>query len=81
MHTFRLKRLDTTDAKKLGILAKWDIVTHDAVLWLRRNRDKFRMEVFEPPILSVSVKDVKYAAFAEAGFSSTQMKVSRQDSF
>jgi structural maintenance of chromosomes protein 5 len=71
-----LKRLDTTDVKKLGILAKWDQNTHDAVLWLRRNRDKFRMEVFEPPILSVSVSDSNNAAYAEAGFNAIQMKVS-----
>ncbi|TEB23759.1 P-loop containing nucleoside triphosphate hydrolase protein [Coprinellus micaceus] len=61
-NTDQLRRLDTADAKKLGILAKWDAITHGL------------MEVFEPPILSVSVRDVNYAAFAEAGFSAMQMK-------
>lgn len=71
----RLNGLDSTDAKKLSLLYNWDRDTHDAVLWLRNNRSRFKMEVFEPPILSISVKNPQFAAYAEAGFNAIQMKV------
>ncbi|KAJ2923676.1 hypothetical protein H1R20_g13419, partial [Candolleomyces eurysporus] len=70
----QMQQLDTVDSKKLGLLRKWDPDTHDAVLWLRRNKDKFKMEVLEPPILSVTVKDPNYAALVEAGFAGVQMR-------
>lgn len=70
-----MEKLDTADAKKLALLRKWDPATHDAVLWLRGNKDKFKMEVLEPPILSVTVKDPNFTALVEAGFPGTQMRV------
>lgn len=77
-----MQQLDTADSKKLGLLRTWDVDTHDAVLWLRRNRDKFKMPVLEPPILSCSVRDPSYAAFVEGGFSGMQMRVRlRQESW
>lgn len=69
-----LEKLDSTDSKKLHLLQKWDKDTYDSVIWLRRNKDKFKQQVFEPPILSVTVSNLDYAAYVEAGFNATQMK-------
>lgn len=43
--------------------------------WLRANKDLFRMEVFEPPALSVTVPDQSFAAAVENSFNQAQMKV------
>lgn len=75
-----LVRLDTTDAKKLNLLKTWDPAVHDAVLWLRSHRELFDEEVFEPPILSVSVPGQKNTAQIEAAFSGDQMKVQYSNS-
>jgi len=71
----RLSNLDTTDAKKLAILQKWDRDAFDAVNWLRKNRNLFKMEVFEPAIISVSVPDQRYAVLCENAFGGTSMRV------
>lgn len=71
----RLKKQDSADVQKLQMMAKWDIDTHDAILWLRANKNKFRMEVFEPPFMSLSVKDRRYANAIEACFAGNQIKV------
>ena len=72
---YRLKKQDDADVQKLQMMAKWDIDTHDAILWLRQNKNKFRMEVFEPPFMSLSVKDRRYANAIEACFAGNQIKV------
>ena len=74
----RLKKQDDADVQKLQMMAKWDIDTHDAILWLRANKNKFRMEVIEPPFMSLSVKDRRYANAIEACFAGNQIKVWRQ---
>lgn len=43
--------------------------------WLRANKERFRMEVFEPPALSVTVPNVAFAAAVEKCFNAAQMKV------
>jgi hypothetical protein len=45
------------------------------VVWLRGNKTKFKMEVFEPPVLSMTVPDRKFADPVEACFNVNQMKV------
>lgn len=57
------------------MMFRWDQDTHDAILWLRANKNKFRMEVFEPPFMSLSVKDRRYANAVEACFVGNQIKV------
>lgn len=71
----RLKKQDDADVQKLQMMQKWDPDTHDAILWLRANKNKFRMEVFEPPFMSLSVKDRRYANAIEACFGGNQIKV------
>ncbi|TFK29037.1 chromosome structural maintenance protein smc5 [Coprinopsis marcescibilis] len=70
-----LRDLESPDSKKLAMLQRWDPDAHEAVLWLRQNKGMFRMEVFEPPLLSCSVKDMAYASQVEGCFSAAQMKM------
>ena len=71
----RLKKQDNADVQKLQMMSRWDPDTHDAILWLRQNKNKFRMEVFEPPFMCLSVKDRRYANAVEACFAGNQLKV------
>ena len=41
--------------KQLSRLYQSDKDAADAVMWLRKNQDKFQMEVIEPAFISVSV--------------------------
>ena len=61
--------------QKLNSLARWDKDTHDAILWVRQNRNLFKMEVFETPFMRLNVKDKRYTNAVEACFSSTQLRV------
>lgn len=57
------------------MLKRWDLDTHDAILWLRANKNKFQMEVFEPPFMCMTIKDRKFTNAIEACFSGPQIKV------
>ncbi|KAJ7773680.1 hypothetical protein DFH07DRAFT_801525 [Mycena maculata] len=70
-----LKSLDDADAVKLQNLARWNRDVGDAVRWLRDNKDKFKMEVFEPPALSVRVPQHNYADAVEDSFNGNQMQM------
>ncbi|KAJ7181755.1 P-loop containing nucleoside triphosphate hydrolase protein [Mycena crocata] len=70
-----LKNLDNLASVKLNNLGRWDRDAADAVQWLRANKNKFRMEVFEPPALSVSVPDQSFASGVENCFSSAAMRM------
>jgi len=70
-----LKGLENVDVQKLQAMERWDKDTHDAVVWVRSNRDKFRMEVFETPFMRLNVKDKRFTHAIEACFSANQMKV------
>lgn len=72
----RLKNLDNVSHRKLEELSRSDRDTADAVVWLRKNRSRFRMDVIEPAILSLSVPDHRYAAAVEACWSFAQLRVS-----
>ncbi|GLB34268.1 putative P-loop containing nucleoside triphosphate hydrolase protein [Lyophyllum shimeji] len=69
-----LKKLDDVNVRKLQSLYKWDMACHDAVLWLRKNRHLFKMEVFEPAVLTLNVPDKRYVNAVEASFSSWQLR-------
>lgn len=47
----------------------------DAVVWLRNHQDKFKMEVFEPPMICCTVPDRRYTDAIEACFNQDQLKV------
>ncbi|KAG5651262.1 hypothetical protein H0H81_009306, partial [Sphagnurus paluster] len=69
-----LKQLDDVNLRKMQSLYKWDRDCHDAVLWLRKNKDLFKMEVFEPPVLSMTVSDRRFVDAVEACFGSFQLR-------
>ncbi|KAF8237930.1 P-loop containing nucleoside triphosphate hydrolase protein [Tricholoma matsutake] len=70
----RLEKLDDVNVRKLQALGRWDRDTHDAILWLRKNRDKFKMEVFEPPIMVLTVPDRRFVNAVESCFNAAQLK-------
>ncbi|KAH8096592.1 hypothetical protein BXZ70DRAFT_945257 [Cristinia sonorae] len=71
----RLTELDDASQRKLLSLRHWDSECADVVAWLRNNQHRFKMEVMEPPMLSVSVSDSKYAQAVESCFSNNQLKM------
>ncbi|KAL4076371.1 hypothetical protein J3A83DRAFT_2194372 [Scleroderma citrinum] len=70
----QLKKLDDERHRKLESLRKDDKDCADAVAWLRNNQDRFKMEVFEPPMISCNVPDKRYTNAVEACFGFTQLR-------
>lgn len=71
----RLSRLNDEAHRKLQNLRNSDRNCADVVEWLRQNQRKFKMEVMEPPILSVTVTDPRFTQAVENCFSGNQLKV------
>lgn len=46
------------------------------VVWIRNNRHRFKLEVFEPPAISLNVPDRRFADAVEAAFNGNQLRVS-----
>ena len=61
--------------QRLQALKKWDADAADAAEWLAKNQDKFKMEVFEPACLSLTVPDRQFSHAVEACFGPGQLKV------
>ncbi|KAF7312005.1 Purine nucleoside phosphorylase [Mycena indigotica] len=70
-----LRQLNSVSGRKLEAFAKWDQAGGDAVRWLRANKQLFRMEVFEPAFLSVTIPDQSYASQVETCFSNASMRM------
>ena len=68
-------QLDNAAYQKLKMLENWDRGCAAAVKWLRQNQHRFKMEVIEPAVLSVDLKDPRYADIMDAGFNAMQLKV------
>ncbi|NXU45767.1 SMC5 protein, partial [Drymodes brunneopygia] len=48
--------------------------THSALMWLRKNKDKFKKKTCEPMMLEINVKDSRHAKYIENHISSNDMK-------
>ncbi|XP_007441975.1 structural maintenance of chromosomes protein 5 isoform X1 [Python bivittatus] len=48
--------------------------THDALMWLRQNRDRFTRSVCDPMLLSINMKDNKHAKYIENHISAKDMR-------
>ncbi|NXY15811.1 SMC5 protein, partial [Atrichornis clamosus] len=48
--------------------------THSALMWLRKNKDKFKKNPCEPMMLEINVKDSRHAKYIENHISSSDMK-------
>jgi structural maintenance of chromosomes protein 5 len=70
-----LRDLTQVTGRRMQNLQRWDIASYTVADWLQKNQSKFRMEVFLPPCISVSVPDRNYQAAVEACFSASQMRV------
>ncbi|KAG2138085.1 uncharacterized protein EDB93DRAFT_1106448 [Suillus bovinus] len=71
----QLKNLEDERHRKLEKLRAWDRDMADAVVWLRNHQDKFKMEVFEPPMICCTVPDRRYTDAIEACFNQDQLKI------
>ncbi|OJT15503.1 Structural maintenance of chromosomes protein 5 [Trametes pubescens] len=69
-----LHQLDSQSHQKLQALKNQDRDGGDVVEWLRNNKDKFRMEIFEPAVLCMTVPNRAYADAVEACFGGSQLK-------
>ncbi|KAF7364507.1 Structural maintenance of chromosomes protein 5 [Mycena venus] len=70
----QLRDLDSTEARKLENFTQRNRDCGDAVRWLRDNKGRFKMTVFEPPALSVTVRDQSFVNAVENCFNSAQMQ-------
>ncbi|XP_035414443.1 structural maintenance of chromosomes protein 5 isoform X2 [Cygnus atratus] len=48
--------------------------THSALMWLRKNKDKFKRTVCEPIMLVINLKDARHAKYIENHISANDMK-------
>ncbi|NWJ11448.1 SMC5 protein, partial [Crypturellus undulatus] len=48
--------------------------THSALMWLRKNLDKFKKKVCEPMMLEINMKDNRHAKYVENHISSNDMR-------
>ncbi|NXK13972.1 SMC5 protein, partial [Herpetotheres cachinnans] len=48
--------------------------THSALIWLRKNKDKFQKKVCEPMMLEISMKDNRHAKYVENHISANDMR-------
>ncbi|KAF8437175.1 hypothetical protein L210DRAFT_2358298 [Boletus edulis BED1] len=70
----QLQKLEDERHRKLESLRKWDRDHADAVAWLRNNQSRFKMEVFEPPMICCNVPDKRFTNAVEACFNVNQLK-------
>ena len=61
----------------MNLCQRFESDTHAAVLWMRdqKTAGNFKGNVYEPPRISVSLKDAKYAQMAENPISVAMFKV------
>ncbi|KAI0329648.1 P-loop containing nucleoside triphosphate hydrolase protein [Cubamyces sp. BRFM 1775] len=69
-----LQQLDSQSHQKLEALKRSDSDCGDVVEWLRRNQHRFRMEIFEPAVLCVTVPNRGFIDAVESCFGFTQLK-------
>ncbi|KAI0287939.1 hypothetical protein B0F90DRAFT_1827934 [Multifurca ochricompacta] len=69
-----LKQLDDVSHRKLQRLAQNDPDCAAIIHWLRANKHRFRMEIIEPAMISLTVPNKDYVNAVEACFNITQLK-------
>lgn len=77
-----MNALQSVDTQKLRLLAQFDRDTHDVLIWLRNNQDKFKEPIIEPPFMALTITpgaggriDSRVANAVEGCFSFNQLKV------
>ncbi|KAF8329916.1 hypothetical protein F5887DRAFT_1182074 [Amanita rubescens] len=69
-----LKKLDNVLELKLQNMHNWDRDTHAVILWLRKNQQRFKMPILEPPAILVNVPNKAFGDAVEACFNSAQLR-------
>ncbi|KAJ3877761.1 hypothetical protein F5051DRAFT_407478 [Lentinula edodes] len=69
-----LHQLDSADHQKLQRLAQFNQDTADAVVWLRSNKHRFKKDIIEPAILTLTVPNIRYAPAVESVMSGDRFK-------
>ncbi|XP_067932428.1 structural maintenance of chromosomes protein 5-like isoform X2 [Watersipora subatra] len=69
-----LKRIRDIDSQKLNMVNKRDRDTYNAIMWLRGNRSKFEGIIYEPPLMTLNVRDRANAKYIENSISFNNMK-------
>ncbi|KAJ3847412.1 hypothetical protein EV368DRAFT_51228 [Lentinula lateritia] len=69
-----LHQLDSADHQKLQRLAQFNQDTADAVVWLRSNKHRFKQDIIEPAILTLTVPSIRYAPAVESVMSGDRFK-------
>ncbi|OBZ70474.1 Structural maintenance of chromosomes protein 5 [Grifola frondosa] len=70
----RLQQLEDASHRKLEDLGRWDKDCAEVVVWLRKNRERFKMEIFEPVQLCLTVPNKNYVHAVESCFGGAQLK-------
>ncbi|NWZ31903.1 SMC5 protein, partial [Asarcornis scutulata] len=70
----RIKQLNNIMSMKEETLRGKYQDTHSALMWLRKNKDKFKKTVCEPIMLVISVKDSRHAKYIENHIPANDMK-------
>lgn len=61
----KLRGIEDVDRQRLSQLSDHYKDVHDAIVWLRQNRDKFRANIYEPPAIALSVHRKEMAKYVE----------------
>lgn len=70
-----LKKINDIDSQKLNVVRRVDKHTYDAIMWLRQHRSEFKGVIYEPPIMTINVKDKGNAKYLESSISFNDMKM------
>ncbi|KAK7202744.1 P-loop containing nucleoside triphosphate hydrolase protein [Myxozyma melibiosi] len=62
----QLTSLNSVDVQRLARVEKIDKDTWEAIKWLRQNKNLFKEEIYEPPIMSLRVKDASLTYAVES---------------
>ncbi|KAF9516831.1 hypothetical protein BS47DRAFT_1340449 [Hydnum rufescens UP504] len=71
-----LHGITNQQARRIQDLKRWDPATGTVAEWLAQpdTQSKFKMQVFQPPYISVTIPDARYQAAVEGCLSSGQIK-------
>lgn len=69
-----LNRLNDAKQQRIDILSRYDKSTGFAIEWLSKNQNMFKEKVFNPLILEINIKDMRYAQGVENCFNARALK-------
>jgi len=61
----KIKNMEDVDRNRLEMLRRDRPQVHEAVVWLRENKARFRGPIYEPLVLSLNIKDAKMGKYVE----------------